>query len=615
MTDKKPSTIGKIFGFFGKLVKAIRTLISIIFIGFFILIIASMFGDDLPPMPEQGALYLAPSGILVDQRSYVYPTDQLLADPNAPDSETLVRDIIDAIDAAVFDSRITHLVLDTDYLQAGGIAKLEEISSALMRFKQTDKPIYAVADNYNQSQYFLAAHADNILLNPMGSVMITGFGAYSNYYRDALDKLKIKVHIFRAGDFKNAVEPFARNNMSTETKQQVADLVNRLWHYYSSHIERLRQLSQGSIDDIANNLHIKFRDVAGDAALLAKREGLVDQLASRHEMRNFLNEQIPSDLEGEFYATDMDTYLAHIRRQQSSLAQAADKIAVIVAKGTIFDGEQPEGNIGGDTLADIINGLEYDHQVKALVLRVDSPGGSAFASEIIRDSLENMSAQDIPVVVSMGSYAASGGYWISTEADKILAMPTTITGSIGVYSMIPTFEDSLASLGVYSDGVGSTDIAGIMQLDRPMSEQTKSIMQTGVENIYSRFINLVADSRQQSSEEIAKIARGRVWTGEQALELGLVDQLGDLDTAIEVAAELAEINNYEVIYPSRLLTPYELFIQEISNNIYGTLSWMGLDAWLSTDIDLAKSILGPLSSLSRFNDPRNIYMHCDACPM
>ena len=421
MTDKSPGPIGKFFGFFGKIFRAIRTLISVIFVGFFILIIAGMFGENLPPMPEQGALYLAPSGILVDQRSYVYPTDQLLADPNTPDSETLVRDIINAIDAARFDSRISHLVLDTDFLQAGGIAKLEEISGALMRFKQSEKPIFAVADNYNQSQYFLAAHADYILLNPMGSVMLTGFGAYSNYYRDALDKLNINVHIFRAGEFKNAVEPFSRNNMSDETKAQVADIINSLWDYYSSQIEDLRSLNPGSIDNIANNLHIKLRDAKGNAAFLAISEGLVDQLASRQEMRNFLNQKIPSDQDGEFYATDINTYLAHIRREQSSLAQAGDKVAVLVAKGTIFDGEQPEGNVGGDTLANIINGLEYDNQVKAIVLRVDSPGGSAFASEIIRDSLENISARDIPVVVSMGSYAASGGYWVSAQADKILA--------------------------------------------------------------------------------------------------------------------------------------------------------------------------------------------------
>jgi protease-4 len=613
MTDKSPGPIGKFFGFFGKIFRAIRTLISVIFVGFFILIIAGMFGENLPPMPEQGALYLAPSGILVDQRSYVYPTDQLLADPNTPDSETLVRDIIDAIDAARFDSRISHLVLDTDFLQAGGIAKLEEISGALMRFKQSEKPIFAVADNYNQSQYFLAAHADYILLNPMGSVMLTGFGAYSNYYRDALDKLNINVHIFRAGEFKNAVEPFSRNNMSDETKAQVADIINSLWDYYSSQIEDLRSLNPGSIDNIANNLHIKLRDAKGNAALLAISEGLVDQLASRQEMRNFLNQKIPSDQDGEFYATDINTYLAHIRREQSSLAQAGDKVAVLFAKGTIFDGEQPEGNVGGDTLANIINGLEYDNQVKAIVLRVDSPGGSAFASEIIRDSLENISARDIPVVVSMGSYAASGGYWVSAQADKILAMPTTITGSIGVYSMIPTFEDSLASLGIYSDGVGSTDIAGIMQLDRPMSEQTKIIAQASVDNVYSRFIKLVANGRQKTSDEIEEIARGRIWTGAQALELGLIDQLGDLDSAIEAAAELAGISSYEVIYPSRLLSPYELFIQEISNNISGSLAWLGLGDWLFTDI--ATSVFSPLSNLSRFNDPSNIYMHCDACPM
>ena len=616
MTDKKTTLIGRIFGFLGKLIKAIKTLISIIFVGLFILVIAGMFADDLQPMPDKGALYLAPSGILVDQRSYIYPTDQLLANPSAPDAETLVRDIIEAVDTARTDDRITHLVLDTDYLEGAGIAKLEEISGALMRFKATDKPIIAVADNFNQSQYFLAAHADNILLNPMGAAIITGFGAYGNYYKDALDKLKIKIHVFRAGKFKSAAEPFLRNDMSAEAREETADVVNRLWQYYSSRIEQLRELDRGSINNLANDLHHKFQAVDGNAAVLAQQEGLIDQLATRSEMRAYLNEQIPSNIDGEFNATDMDTYLAHIRREESALAQTGDRVAVVVAKGTILDGDQPEGNVGGDTLSQILAELKYDPQIKALVVRVDSPGGSAFASDVIRDALDEVAQRDIPVVVSMGSYAASGGYWIAAEADEILAMPTTITGSIGVYSMIPTVEDSLASLGVYSDGVGSTDIAGIMQLDRAMSEQTKIILQTGVDNIYSRFINLVADGRQLSTAGVDKIARGRIWTGQQALELGLVDQLGGLDKAINAAAELAEISDYRVVYPSRLLSPYEQLVQEISNNISVSLSQLGINHWLHSSIGLkAQSILSPLKYLNNFNDPRNMYLHCDKCPM
>jgi len=492
---------------------------------------------------------------------------------------------------------------------------LEEVSAALVRFRETDKPIIAVADNFSQAQYFLAAHADKILLNPMGAVMITGFGAYGNYYRDALDKLKVKVHVFRAGQFKNAVEPFSRNNMSAQAREETSDVINRLWQYYSSRIEQLRELDEGSIDNLANNLHSKFQALDGDAALLAQQERLVDQLATRSEIRAYLNEQIPNNADGEFNAIDTDMYLAHIRREEMAAVQTDNRVAVVVAKGTILDGDQPEGAVGGDTLAQILAELKYDTQIKALVLRVDSLGGSAFASEVIRDALNNIAEREIPVVVSMGSYAASGGYWIAAEADKILAMSTTITGSIGVYSMIPTVEDSLATLGVYSDGVGSTDIAGIMQLDRPMSEQAKIILQTSVENIYSRFVNLVAAGRNTTTTEIDKIAQGRIWTGRQALELGLVDQLGGLDKAVRVAAELAEISDYSVVYPSRILSPYEQLVQEINHSISASLSRFGIDGLPASLYSRAQSLLTPLIQLSDFNDPRGLYLHCDGCPI
>jgi protease-4 len=529
--------------------------------------------------------------------------------------ETLVRDVIDAVDAAATDDRITHLVIATDYLEAGGIAKLDEISEVLIRFKDTGKPIIAVADNFNQSQYFLAAHADEILLNPMGAVVITGFGAYGNYYREALDKLKIKVNVFRAGEYKSAAEPFLRNNMSSQAREETADVVNRLWQSYTSKIEQLRGLDSGTIDNFANNLDSKLQAANGDIAVLAQQEGLVDYLASRSQMRSYLNQQIPNNMEGEYSAIDMPAYLAHIQREQNAAPSTADKIAVVVAKGNILDGQQPEGTVGADTLAQILSELHYDPSIKALVLRVDSPGGSAFASDVIRDALY-YSQLNLPVVVSMGSYAASGGYWIAAEADKILALPTTITGSIGVYSMIPTVDESLAGLGIYSDGVGTTDIAGIMQLDRPMTAQAKSILHSSVNNIYARFVTLVANGRSTPIADVERMAKGRIWTGQQALELGLVDELGGLNDAVKSAAELAGINNYEVVYPSRLLTPYEQFIQEIGHNFSAALRQVGFNAWLPEIVsEKAQTLISPLKYLGEFNDPRNIYLHCENCPM
>ncbi|MGB1911839.1 MAG: signal peptide peptidase SppA, partial [Porticoccaceae bacterium] len=403
--------------------------------------------------------------------------------------------------------------------------------------------------------------------------------------------------------------------MSAEAKEDISTVINQLWQSYTQKIEGLRGLEKGTIDNLANNLHNQLQKTQGDTAKLAYEAGLIDYIATRSEMHNYLNSQIPNDIHGEFIAIDMPFYIANIRNENSQ-KQASDKIAVMVAKGTIFDGEQPEGDIGGDTLSQILSDLRYDPQVKAIVLRIDSPGGSAFASDNIRDSLYGQGNQQVPIVVSMGSYAASGGYWIAAEADKVVAMPTTITGSIGVYSMIPTFEKTLATLGVNSDGVGTTDIADIMQLDRPMSKQAKIILQSSVDHIYDRFINLVANGRGQNSEAIHNIAQGRIWTGQQALEKGLVDQLGGLNEAIEAAAELAGIEEYSVTYPSRILSPQEQFFQDISQNFSASIHKMGFSKIVSSILNSeTRTAISPLQYLSEFNDPRGIYLRCDNCSL
>ena len=615
MEAHNPSLFRRLLGYINKIFKAFKLMVSIVFFAIFALFLVGLFSNQLPPIPEEGALYLAPTGVLVDQKSYIYPLDSLFADQTMSSEETLVRDIIESLDSAAYDSRITHLVMVTDFLESASVAKLEEISQALMRFKATGKPVIAVADNFTQSQYFLAAHADEILLNPMGSVLITGIGAYGNYFRSALDKLDIKVHVFRAGDYKSAAEPFLRNNMSAEAKEDISAVINQLWQSYTNKIESLRELKKGTIDNLANNLHSQLQTTQGDTAKLAYNAGLIDYVATRSEMHKYLNSQIPNDMHGEFIAIDMPYYIANIRRE-SSHKQAADKIAVVVAKGTIFDGEQPEGDIGGDTLSQILSDLRYDPQIKGIVLRVDSPGGSAFAADNIRDSLYGQGNQQVPIVVSMGSYAASGGYWIAAEADRIVAMPSTITGSIGVYSMIPTFEKTLAKLGVNSDGVGTTDIADIMQLDRPMSKQAKVILQSSVDHIYDRFINLVANGRGQSPEAIHDIAQGRIWTGQQALENGLVDQLGGLNEAIIAAAGLAGIKDYSVTYPSRILSPQEQFFQDISQNFSASIRKIGFSKFASSLINNeAMTAISPLKYLSEFNDPRGVYLRCDNCAL
>ena len=616
MSEKKPGFIRKFFRFIGNVVSAIRYMISLVVVLFFIAVVAGMFVDDIQPMPERGVLYLAPSGTLVDQRSYIDPVSEIFSPPGQRDAETLVRDMVQALDHAQYDERITHVLLDTDYISGGSIAKLEEISAALQRFKQSGKPIIAIGDNFSQSQYFLAAHADEIIMNPLGSVMLTGFGSYSSYYKEALDKLKINVHIFRVGKYKSAVEPFLGTGMSEEARADRRDLLDSLWQFYTSRVEQLRGLPKGALNDLANNMHLKLAEENGDIAALALQQGLVDRIATRSETKAHLLQILPHS-NGDFDSVPMAAYLNHMKLSSlKNVNKGRPEIAVVVASGSIIDGNQPEGTIGGDTLAEMFSAIEDEDQVKAVVLRVDSPGGSAFASDVIRDSIASLRKKNIPVVVSMGSYAASGGYWIATESDKILALSTTITGSIGVFGVIPTFEDSLSAMGIYSDGVGTTNIAGMMQLSRAMTPEAEMIMQSGVEHVYGRFLTLVADARESTPSAIHKIAQGRVWTGKKALELGLIDELGDLNDAIAIAATLAGVGDYKVNYRRKPLSFMEQVMMEISGNVNAAVSAMGLQSWLPRSLQhQLASVLKPLQFIDNLSDPNHVYLYCESCPL
>ena len=617
MSEKKPGLIRKFLRLIGKVVSAIRYMISLVIVLFFIAIVAGVFVDDLQPMPERGALYLAPSGTLVDQRSYIDPVSEIFSQPGQRDTETLVRDIVQALDHAQYDERITHVLLDTNYMAGGSIAKLEEISGALQRFKQSGKPIIAIGDNFSQSQYFLAAHADEIILNPLGSVMLTGFGSYSSYFKEALDKLKINVHVFRVGKYKSAVEPFLGKGMSDEARADRLELVDSLWQFYTSRVEQLRGLPTGALNDLANNMHLRLAEENGDIAALALQQGLIDRIATRSETKAHLLQILPNS-NGDFDSVPMAAYLNHMKLSSlKTVNKGRPEIAVVVASGSIIDGNQPEGTIGGDTLAEMFASIEEDDQVKAVVLRVDSPGGSAFASDVIRDSIASLRKNNIPVVVSMGSYAASGGYWIATESDKILALSTTITGSIGVFGVIPTFEDSLSAMGIYSDGVGTTNIAGMLQLNRAMTPEAKMIMQSGVEHVYTRFLTLVADARESTPSAIHEIAQGRVWTGKKALELGLVDELGDLNDAIASAATLAGVSDYKIDYRRKPLSFMEQLMMEISGNVNAAVSAMGLQNWLPISLQRQlTSTLKPLQFMGNHSsDPNHVYLYCENCPL
>ncbi|TNF06825.1 MAG: signal peptide peptidase SppA [Gammaproteobacteria bacterium] len=618
MSDK-PGLIRRffraLFRFVGRLAHGIRVLFNLLFVLIIVVLIVSMFQKDVQPLPESAALRIAPGGFLVEQKAYTDPLTQLMQQSGPADAETLVQDVVEAIDRGATDPRITSLVLELDYLLGGGLTKLEDVGQALKSFRKSGKPIIAVGDNFTQEQYYLASYADEIHLNPMGAVLITGFGSYHSYFKDALDKLRVNVNVFRVGTYKDAIEPFTRTDMSPASREHNSAWLNALWSVYTSRVESQRNLPIDAINDYVNNLGAKLADHRGNTAELAVATGLVDKLSTRPQMADRLRQLAGVDEEGNYQGIDMKRYLSHSRRAEAlEPAPASDKIGIIVAKGMILDGEQPAGTVGGDSLAQRFQQARKDDQLKALVLRIDSPGGSAFASEVIRQELLATRKAGLPVIVSMGTVAASGGYWIAMGANEVWASPTTITGSIGVFGVIPTFEESLAALGINNDGIGTTELADLYQLDRPMSDQAKQVVQSGVNHIYDHFLSLVADARGTSPEAIHEVAQGRVWTGEKARELGLVDELGDLQAAIEAAARVAGLEQYEVEEIRKPLDFREQLLQELANGqVAGWIarrsnSWMP-QGWLVGLYALGNS----LHPLGQLNDPRGMYLQCFEC--
>jgi len=613
--SEKPGLIRRFFRLIAGLLSAIRVLVNLVFVLILVAVIMSFVQKDVQPLPEQAALKIAPGGFLVEQKTYVDPLTQILEQSRPADAETLTHDLIEAIDRAADDERITSLVMELGFLIGGGISKLEDIGDALARFKTSGKTIVAVGDNYTQEQYYLASYADEIHLNPMGTVLLTGYGSYPSYLKEMLDKLRIHLNVFRVGTYKDAIEPFTRSNMSEASREHTTEWLNALWSVYTSRVEALRDLPADAINDYANNLGSKLAAHNGDTAALALSAGLVDKLSTRPQMMARLQQLAGIGEEGDYNAIDMGRYLNHERRLESLQTDPmGNKIGLIVAKGAIFDGEQPAGTVGSDTLSELFIQAREDDQIKAVVLRVDSPGGSAFASEVIRQEILLTKQQGKPVVVSMGSVAASGGYWIAMGADEVLASPTTITGSIGVFGIIPTFEDSLDALGIQNDGVGTTALSDFYQLNRPMSPQAKQVVQAGVDHVYDRFLTIVAEARESTTDQVHQMAQGRVWTGAKALELGLVDELGGLKQAVESAAELAELDVYDVEEVRRPLDFREQLLQEIANGQVSALVSFVPKNWLPGSlVSDFYGISKKIEVMAQFNDPRGMYLNCFEC--
>lgn len=616
MNARKPGLIRRFFAALWAAITWIRvSLANLLFIVIVLVVVVALLPKDAGILPGGIALRVAPSGFLVDQYSYVDPLTQLLQQTNEQPAETLVRDVIKAIDGAAKDPRITSMVLDLNYLMGGGISKLEEIGSALKRFQSSGKPIYAISDNYSQEQYYLASYADEILMHPMGSLILTGYGSYRSYFKTALDKLQVNMHIFRVGDYKDAVEPYLRDDMSDASREHNSRWLNELWSTYTSTVEQERELATGEINNFINHMSDRMATHEGDPAATAVALRLIDRLAGHHEQMDFLISKVGKDPRDDtYFAVDAQDYLRFI--PQKNPLPAPDKVGLIVAKGIILDGKQPEGTIGGDTLSALIRDAREEQNIKALILRIDSGGGSAFASELIRQELELTRQQGIPVVVSMGSVAASGGYWIAMGADEIWATPTTITGSIGVFSAFPTLENSLDKLGISTDGVGTTELAGALRLDRPLSPLAANVLQQSVDSIYQRFLNIVADNRQTTPAQVNAVAQGRVWTGLAAKELGLVDELGELPDVIAAAAARAGLDQYEVLELQKPLTPRELLARQLAGELAKftphAVSVLQPSPLLAI-AHAAEDQLKPLWQLLSTGSSRAVYAHCLEC--
>ncbi|EJG0941246.1 signal peptide peptidase SppA [Vibrio parahaemolyticus O1] len=611
----------KLFKFIGLIFKGIWKSITFIRLALanliFLLMIAVFYfaftytGEGRPVIEKESALVMNLSGPIVEQRRYVNPMDSVAGSllGNEMPKENVLFDIVDTIRYAKDDAKVSGLVLALRDLPETNLTKLRYIAKALNEFKASGKPVYAVGDFYNQSQYYLASYADKVYMAPDGGVLIKGYSAYSMYYKTLLEKLDVSTHVFRVGTYKSAIEPFIRDDMSDAAKESATRWVTQLWSAFVDDVTTNRNINTKVLNPTMEELLAEMKSVDGDLAQLAVKMGLVDELATRQDIRTLFAKEFGSDGKDSYNAISYYDYLATIRPDYTL---ANHDIAVVVASGAIMDGQQPRGTVGGDTVASLLRQARNDEKVKAVVLRVDSPGGSAFASEVIRNEVEALKKAGKPVVVSMSSLAASGGYWISMSADKIVAQPTTLTGSIGIFSVITTFEKGFSKLGINTDGVGTSPFSGD-GITTGLSEGASQAFQLGIEHGYKRFISLVGSNRAMTVEEVDKVAQGRVWTGQDALSFGLVDQMGDFDDAVELAAKLANVTDYGIYWVEEPLSPTELFLQEFMNQVKVSL---GVDATSLLPKSLqpvAQQFEQDASLLQSFNDPKGQYAFCLNC--
>jgi protease-4 len=606
------SALGGFFSLVWRILEGVRRFLHLILLLVIFGFLLAALHTSIPAVPRSAALVVAPEGELVEQLSSD-PVRRAIGEASGgPAPETLLKDVIDAIESAKSDSRIKLIVLQLGNLNPSGLSKLQEIGAALRDFRASGKRVVAIADSMDQTQYYLASQAGEVYLDPLGLVYVDGFSYYRMFLKDAIEKLGVDVNVFRAGTFKSYTDQFSRSDMAPSEREESSVWLEALWNAYQQDVTRARSLPPNALNEYIAEEPAALTAVNGDAAKLALQKGLVTALKSRRQLADELKGLVGEDQDNHsFSAIGISQYLTATRAKHVLHGKSDSRVGIVVASGEIFDGHQPPGKIGGESTADLLRQARYDNTVKSVVLRVDSPGGSMFASEQILREVQALRKAGKPVVVSMSTYAASGGYYISAAANQIFASPTTLTGSIGVFSVVPTFQHSLEKLGVKIDGIGTSPLAGDMQLERSLGPGARQILQQSVEHAYAEFLQRVGEGRKKSVEDVDKIAQGRVWAGVDAQRIGLVDHLGGLKDASDAAAKLAELgSDYDVDYIESELSLREQLMLQLRSQAAGLGRMAGLIAPPS-ELDRALDpVLEEARAIAALNDPRGLYAYC-----
>jgi protease IV len=578
----------------------------------FAVLVAALLSAGPPRIPAKAALLVAPEGELVEQLSGE-PVERALEEARGEGHmETLLWDLTDSLHAAASDNRIQVVALDLEKFAGATQPTLEELARALREFRASGKKVIAYGSELTQERYYLAAQADEIYLDPMGFVLIDGYDRYRTYLKDALDKLSVTINVFRVGAFKSAVETYTRANMSPEDREESLTYLGSLWSSYQQAVTRARKLPPDALTRYVDTLAQAVPAARGDAPQVALQAGLVTAIKTRIEAEQRLIGIVGQDeSNGSFRAVSAVDYARYARAEKKLHADGKPRVGVIVAAGEILDGDQPPGTIGGDSTARLIREARLDKDVKAVVLRVDSPGGSVTASEEIYQELRALRAAGKPLVVSMSGYAASGGYYISAPADEIWASPATLTGSIGIFAIVPTVEKTLGKIGVSVDGVGTTPLSGQLRLDRPLGDEARALVQSQINRGYDEFLAHVAAGRKKTTAQVDAIAQGRVWAGTDAHRLGLVDHLGFFDDAVKAAARRARLTAYAPEFIQPELTWPEQLALELRSNMAGALFRTSpAERALGELAQRLDPVAREVARLSRLSVPDRLYAYC-----